>query len=152
MRRKRLNHAAETMCAMFCGWRLMNSYEELSSLGSGKLEIDALHLKASFNGLETEALSIAHELHIWLKNDLQANNIPSDALYEAKLAIELEITRVPATKSQRSFYIGGDGMPIRKGEFFKHIAQCKSTIKTDDAVYESERTHYEQWPVRWLDA
>jgi hypothetical protein len=29
MGRKRLNHAAETLCAMFCGWRLMNSYAEL---------------------------------------------------------------------------------------------------------------------------
>lgn len=152
MRRKRLNHAAETLCAMFCGWRLMNSYKELSSLGSGTLAIDALQLKASFNGVETEAPSIAHELHIWLKEDLQANNIPSEAIREAKLVVVFEIARVSAPKSQRDFYIGRDGMPIREGEFYKLVAQCKSTITTDEALYESQRSHHEQWPVRWLDA
>lgn len=42
MRRKRLQHAADTLCHMFCGWRLVNSYQELERLGSGTLLIDAL--------------------------------------------------------------------------------------------------------------
>ena len=152
MRRKRLNHAAETMCAMFCGWRLMNSYKELSALGSGTLEIDALHLSANFNGSPIEAPSIAHEIHIWLTNDLRSNDIPIDAIRQARLAVSVEIERTPASKSQRSFYIGKDGEAIREGDFFKLSAQCRSTITTDEASYGSERSHHEQWPVLWPDA
>ena len=130
----------------------MNSYRELSSLGSGTLVIDVLQLKASFNGVETEAPSIAHELHMWLKEDLRANNIPVEAIQEARLVVAFEIDRVAAPKTQCDFYIGRDGMPIHEGEFYKLLAQCKSTITTDEALYESERSHHEQWPVRWPDA
>ena len=42
MRRKRLKHAADTLCHMFCGWWLANSYTNLETLGSGTLAIDAL--------------------------------------------------------------------------------------------------------------
>ncbi len=50
MRRKRLKHAADTLCNMFCGWRLANSYSDLETLGLGTLEIDALSGDARFNG------------------------------------------------------------------------------------------------------
>ena len=39
MRRKRLKHCADTLCHMFCGWRLVNSYADIESLGSGALKI-----------------------------------------------------------------------------------------------------------------
>ncbi len=152
MRRKRLNHAADTLCAMFCGWRLMNSYKELAALGSGTLEINALNTATTFNGSPIEAPSIAHELHIWLVNDLAANDIPSDSITIAVLEVQMEISRARAPKNnQRSFYIGKDGMPIHDGEFFKLSARCKSNISTSEANYSKERGHYEQWPVRWPD-
>jgi len=42
MRRKRLNHCSDIVCDMFCGWRLMNSYEDLVRLGSGHLVINLI--------------------------------------------------------------------------------------------------------------
>ncbi len=33
MRRKRLQHDADVLCQMFCGWRLVYSYDRLLQLG-----------------------------------------------------------------------------------------------------------------------
>jgi hypothetical protein len=62
VRRKRLQHAADTLCRMFCGWRLANSYRSLASLGAGTLRIDALGGSCEFKGERVETLSIAGEL------------------------------------------------------------------------------------------
>ena len=150
MRRKRLNHAADTLCAIFCGWRLMNSYASLQVLGSGILHIDALTLLCKFNGIETEPLSIAHELNAWLLSDLRKHNILPCALTQATLSVIIDLQRSPAPSNPRgNFYIGKNGLAIEKGEFFQLKAQCKSEIKTDEATYRVERNHYEQWPVGW---
>ena len=130
----------------------MNSYKELALLGPGTLVIDALQLNAAFNGAKIDVPSIAHELHIWLKRDLHTNKISVDAIREATLVVVFEIAKVSDPKSGREFYIDRDGMPIRKGDFYEFVAQCKSTIATDVALYESERTHHGQWPVQWPDA
>ena len=42
MRRKRLQHAADNLCQMFCGWQQASSKHRLVELGSGSLEIDVL--------------------------------------------------------------------------------------------------------------
>jgi len=150
MRRKRLNHAAENLCSIFCGWRLTNSFAEIQALGSGTLDIDALSAHCSFNGGSVEPLSIAFELQAWLARDLEAHNIPPSALKEAVLQVSIELNRVPAPSGPKSgFYIGKNGLPIEKGEFFKLAARCRSSIRTDDAHYHSEKLYREQWPVGW---
>src|SRR5689334_12628046 len=50
MNRKRLQHVADTMCQMFCGWRLIESKPNLVNLGSGILEIDAITGQCVFQG------------------------------------------------------------------------------------------------------
>jgi hypothetical protein len=138
---------------MFCGWRLMNSYSELQALGAGLLEIDVLIPACHFNGERVDTLSIAHELHLWLLRDLQKHNIHIASLEEAALAVKIDLTRSPSSKNPRgNFYIGKDGMPITKGEFFKLEAKCKSNVRTKEATYGFERTHHEQWPVTWPEA
>ena len=150
MRRKRLNHSAETLCAMFCGWRLMNSYKELQELGSGMLEIDVLNLRCHFNGEPVKPLSIAHELHTWLSQDLEQHGISRSQVEGATLSVEVDLARLPNYQGPRgSFYIGKNGKPIEKGEFFRLGAKCKSLLSTDEAKYESARSHQEQWPVGW---
>lgn len=150
MGRKRLNHAAETFCAMFCGWRLMNSYVELQTLGSGVLDIDVLEPKCTFNGNPIAPLSIAYELNGWLLDDMQKHNISIAELSSALLSVVIELQRVPAPTNPRgSFYIGNDGKPIDKGEFFKITARCTSEIRMGEATYSAIRNHHEQWPVGW---
>ena len=79
VRRKRLQHSADTFCQMFCGWRLANSYKDLERLGSGTLSIDVLVGSCRFDGTPIEPLSIAGELHSWLCEDLAAQGIPIGA-------------------------------------------------------------------------
>lgn len=50
MRRKRLQHTADTICRMFCGWRLVNCMPQLVDLGSGTIHIDVLTGSCSFDG------------------------------------------------------------------------------------------------------
>lgn len=135
---------------MFCGWRLMNSYEAIQNLGTGLLEIDALTTECKFNGNQIESLSIAHELHGWLIEDLTKHNISVSAVSIASLSVNLELQRAPASsRTKGSFYIGKNGMPIEKGEFFHLKAECRSELDADEAHYQTEKIHYEQWPVGW---
>ena len=60
MGRKRLQHVADTMCQMFCGWRLIGSKRSLVKLGAGTLEIDVITGECSFQGesiLQLELIS-----------------------------------------------------------------------------------------------
>ena len=43
MRRKILQHYANTVCHMFVGWRMGNDLETLSELPSGKIKVDLLN-------------------------------------------------------------------------------------------------------------
>jgi hypothetical protein len=47
---KGLQHVADTMCQMFCGWRLIESKPNLANLGSGTLEIDTITGQCLFQG------------------------------------------------------------------------------------------------------
>lgn len=128
----------------------MNSYKEIEALGSGMLEIDAGNLVCHFNGAAIEPISIAHELHAWLSHDLEQHSIDRSQLEEATLLVKLNLERTPKYQGPKSsFYIGQHGKPIENGEFFRLRAECKSLIRTDEAKYESARTHQEQWPVGW---
>jgi hypothetical protein len=149
MRRKRLNHCADIVCDMFCGWRLMNSYEDLVRLGSGPLVINLLTDDCIFNGQPTHTLTIACELSTWFREDLAKHRIPLAAITEAKLDAELKMETRSAVASRGSYYIGKDGKPIEKGDFHTLAARLHSTIATDEASYERSRSHYESWPVGW---
>lgn len=128
----------------------MNSYEAIQNLGTGVLEVDALTTECKFNGKQIESLSIAHELHGWLIDDLAKHNISLPAVSRASLWVNLELQLSPAgSRTQGSFYIGKDGVPIEKGEFFHLKAECRSELNADEAHYQAEKIHYEQWPVGW---
>lgn len=150
MRRKRLNHTVDILCDMFCGWRLMNSYTEIERIGTGKLEIDIITGVCIFNDSQIESLSIAYELNAWVKEDFEKHNITLADIQTVKLVANLTLETSLAQKaSQSSFYIGKDGKPIEKGSFYNLSAKLHSIVKTNDAIYQNERTHYETWPVGW---
>lgn len=94
MRRKRLQHVADTMCQMFCGWRLIASKPNLLKLGSGTLEIDAITGQCVFQSKITRQLTIAEEIHAWLQQDLATNEIPIAALTGAHLSVKLSFSVV----------------------------------------------------------
>lgn len=109
MRRKRLKHAADILCQMFCGWRLINCKPELVRLGSGVLEIDALSGSCLFDGRPIPELSIAVELREWLEGDLAAHNIPAEALSRARLTARLSFDEIPWGARQTNEHYFNDG-------------------------------------------
>ena len=150
MRRKRLQHVADTLCHMFCGWRLINSYRDLERLGSGLLSIDALSGQCSFNGSPIEQLSIAYELSAWLREDLSAHAIPVECLRRAQLQAELGFSRIDASQRATSDqHMDRGGKPVHKGPFHRVQIHCQSEVTTDEAAYTSAFSDLEEWPLGW---
>lgn len=150
MRRKRLNHAADTFCQMFRGWRLANSYHALAELGSGTLVINAKDATCAFNGRNIKLLNIAGELNAWFIRDLQANSIPVTEISTAKLTVVLAISMIEGKKRKSAVqHISGEGKPIRRSQFHRLSTQCESEIATDEARYTAMLSDVVEWPVNW---
>jgi hypothetical protein len=148
MRRKRLQHVADTMCQMFCGWRLISSKPILVELGSGTLEIDAITGECFFQGRIIEKLTIAEEIRAWMRDDLAANKIPFAALKGARLSVNLSFSVVPwRDQSGEIFY--SDAGAVRSEEMNRCAMECDSNVVTDESVYRSKLTEVEEWPVGW---
>ena len=153
MRRKRLQHSADTFCQMFCGWRLANSYKDLGRLGSGTLSINVLVGSCRFDGMPVEPLNIAGELHFWLREDLAAQGIPVSALLRAGLTARLSIAAIgPSPRATPVQFLGADGKPVHSGGFYRCEIECESEVVTDEAAYRSHLRDVEEWPVGWPDA
>lgn len=115
MRRKRLKHSASVLYSMFLGWRLINCEDRIQALGPGRLEIDVLSVDCTFNGQPIESLSIAWELHHWLRNDLASQCIPVDTICSARLEVQLAFSEV----GRRDWC----------------TMECRSEIATDETAY-----------------
>jgi hypothetical protein len=150
MRRKRLQHAADTLCQMFCGWRLVNSYRDLERLGTGHLTIDALSARCLFDGKPIEDLSIAHELCEWLREDLSAHSIPASEVLRAELHAELVLSRINSPqRSTVEQHIDRRGKPIRTGQFHRLRIECNSEVATNQVTYTGSRSDVAEWPIGW---
>jgi hypothetical protein len=150
MRRKRLNHAADTLCQMFCGWRLANAYEALEHLGSGMLDIDVRTGESRFNGEAIAELSIAGELNAWFTEDCGKHAIDTDDIASARLTAQMTAARTDAKqKSTAVQHLDAAGKPIRTGDFNRVDIHCEAMIATDEATYTSSKQSREEWPVGW---
>ncbi len=147
MRRKRLKHSADTLCHMFCGWRLMNSYADIELLGSGTLEIDALTGSATFNGQPIDPLAIAGELQAWLAEDCESNNIPIDEIRTANLTATLDLTKTDWKQRQTcQHWFDHKGAEIVWRQINRCVIECSSIITTDECEYRSLYNDIEEWP------
>jgi len=143
MRRKRLQHEADIFCQMFCGWRLCNSHEVLTSLGSGAIHIDVLAGTASHNGKIIQDLNIAGELKEWFKGDLRDNNVPVEHIRSATLDAELAITDLSGRRRSPEIW------NTKISRYLVCDIQCHSRIETDEKSYDSKLTDHEEWPDGW---
>ena len=148
MRRKRLQHAADNLCQMLCGWRQIFSKPRLLELGNGRLEIDAITGVCRFNGVPVEALPVAVELRLWLAKDLEQHAIPKQELLDATVYAELSFDSVPWDPSaDGQFFMKGE--PVRSGPMHRCVVKCTSRLRTDEREYRGEFNDVEQWPVGW---
>src|SRR5687767_1271930 len=131
MGRKRLQHAADILCQMFCGWRLVNSYRELERLGSGTLVIDALTEVCTFDGQPIERLPIAGELRAWLEQDLPENGVQIAELREAALTAELRFGWVArGERGTRVVHFDPGGDVVAPARFLVCEIECRSRVAT----------------------
>jgi hypothetical protein len=149
MRTKRLQHVADTMCQMFCDWRLIGSKPSLVSLGSGTLEIDTLTGKCSFEGKSIGQLTVAEEIRAWMYDDLRANGIPIKALTTAQLSVKLSFSGVLRRSGplREIFYYREKA--IEAGNMNRCVMECESRVTTDGTVYRSQLTAAQEWPMGW---
>jgi hypothetical protein len=148
MHRKRLQHVADTMCQMFCGWRLIESKPNLLKLGSGTLEIDAITGQCVFQGKTTGPLTIAEEIRAWLQQDLATNKIPIAALTGAHLAVKLSFSVVPWNEPTREIFYS-DGKAIPTEQMNRCVMECDSNVTTDESAYRSKLMEVQEWPLGW---
>jgi hypothetical protein len=148
MRRKRLQHAADNLCQMLCGWRQIFSKPRLLELGTGRLEIDALGGACRFNGAPIDPLPVVAELVDWLAKDLEQHDIPKHALLEATIYAVMRFDSIPwDPASDGQFFIKGE--PVRSGPMHRCVMKCTSLLRTDEREYRGEFNDIEQWPVGW---
>jgi hypothetical protein len=150
MRRKRLQHSADMLCHKFCGWELVNSYNQLVKLGSGTLEIDALSGHCRFQSEPIDQLTIAGALNAWLLEDLTNHSIDSENLRCAKLTAELSLSTIESNQRvTHDHHMDQAGRPIAKGAFHRLTIRCRSEVATDEKVYRSEYSDTEEFPHGW---
>ena len=150
MRRKRLQHAADNLCQMLCGWRLANSYADLQRLGSGTLTIDVLTAASRFNGQPVPDLSIAGELQAWFNAELARERINREEIVEATVIADLVLSPIERRQRRtRSQYFEPSGRHANPGAFWALDLRCSSQIRTDEKLYAGASVDREEWPDGW---
>jgi hypothetical protein len=148
MRKKRLQDVADTMCQMFCGWRLIESKPNLVNLGSGTLEIDAITGQCFFQGRIIGQLKVADEIRAWMLDDLAANKIPVAALSSARLSVKLSFSVVPWTETKKQIFCL-EGKAVQTEKMNRCLMECESKVATPEVVYRSKSTEVQEWPMGW---
>jgi hypothetical protein len=149
MRRKRLQHCADTLCHKFCGWETIFSYRDLVALGSGRLEIDVLRDECTFEGKKIEPLSISGALRAWLLDDLATNRIDHNLLQRATLSASLAFSSIDASARTTGGHHLSNGRVVSEGAFYRLEIHCNSEIATDEKVYHSAYEDVEEFPHQW---
>ena len=133
MRRKRLQHHADTLCHIFCGWEIMVDWTNLTRLREGRLEIDLLEGTCRHNGYSIAPLEMNQILKNWFHKDLQENNIPIECIKKAMLEINFQCELSSKIDSNINCRIC-----------------CNSLIQTDEKLYSSVFRDCESWSFKGL--
>jgi hypothetical protein len=153
LRRKRLQHVADTLCEIFCGWRLANSFAELARLGSGELEINCLTGACRFGDGKIASLAIAQELKAWLDADLAKHSIDPAWLDQAWLRAKIDVTQINRrARTAQTVYLGRDGKPMKPSTLVRCSIACESRVKTETTLYSASKSDVEEFPAEWPPA
>lgn len=140
VQRKRLQHHADTLCHMFCGWQLGPDYKALTGMGSGALTIEVLQGTCMHNGADVEPLKMVEVLRTWLVEDLERHDIPVDSILKATLTVEFQTDRHVGQRDKSTQW----ARPTK--EFISCELRCSSQVVTEGKTYTSAFTDHEEWP------
>ena len=120
----------------------MCDYQTIFQRGSGRIEIDVLAERCTFDGKPIPSLKVAQTLGQWLLKDLTDNTIPAEGLLSASLAVDLTLKTV-TEKELKSSAVWAGGM---RSLYVACKIHCSSSIVTDEREYHSSYDDYEEWP------
>jgi hypothetical protein len=146
---KRLQHVADTMCQMYCGWRLIESKPNLVNLGSGTLEIDAITGQSLFQGtrvLTSQKLQkkYAHGCdRIWRQTK---SHLQCSLAHVSRSNFLLFV--VPWNEPTREIFYSG-GKAVRTEKMNRSVMECDSNVTTNEAAYHSKLIEAQEWPLGW---
>ncbi len=141
MKRKRFSHHVDIFCEMFCGWRLTNSYDRLTELGSGEYEIDILSDSCTKDGEPIPSLSIAGELSHWFKRDAADEQIDLSTVQIARLHARLVIDRLEDRRRTNVIFPGRE-----EADYVQCRIECHAVLESGSDRYEARKQDYEEWP------
>jgi hypothetical protein len=99
MKQQRLQHQADILAHMACGWRVVNDLRQLAELGRGRIEMDALTGNAQFEDRPLSRFSLGKELAAWLARDGQDNGVPLEHIRRARVSLDFAATLDAARKT-----------------------------------------------------
>jgi hypothetical protein len=151
MRPKKLQGIANTICHVFCGWRLISSKPILVKLGSGILDIDALTGHCTFNDKRIEQLPIAEEIRFCFQHALSASKISITDVSSAHVTSKLSFSNVPWNEQTKEIFYSR-GKSVRTKKMHRCVFECACTLTTNGRTHRSELTDIQQWPFNWPDS
>jgi hypothetical protein len=129
MKLKRLKHAPDVFCKIFCGWRLYSDYPQLARAGNGLVYIDVLKGESRHDG-QIIQLVVAEELRLWFNEDLKRYSVPLESIRTAWLKAELRVTEVSRLLRPKSYPFD---------------IVCEAEVTTRERIYKSRLTDREEW-------
>ena len=123
----------------------MNDHKRLSGLGCGRIGIDVLTERCTFNDSPIEALGIARELGAWFRDDLATHHIPIHSISAASLVVEFRTEPLTGRRKAPEIWARTDPQTTYTS---CHI-HCESCISTDEHSYTLHLDDYEEWPDSW---
>jgi hypothetical protein len=148
MHEKTMQHVADILCQMFCGWRLIASKPMLVELGSGTVEIDALTGQCTFQNKPTPQLPIAEDLLAWTKEELTSHHIAVAGVIRARIAAKLTFAQVRWRIRSTEIFFANEG-DARAMKLHQCTFDCESEIATDAIVYHSRLREVQEWFLGW---
>jgi len=149
MPRNVLKNAADTLCRMFCGWRLMSSKNRLVERGSGVLEIDVLTGECFFDEKQIRKLPLATELQLSLQRLLTANRI-REPIVRARLRVKLSFSTINWEERKNAvekFHVHGE--LIHPTQLHQCKFQCEAEVTQGARIFRSNYEEIEEWPIGW---
>lgn len=151
MRRKRLKHVVFTLCQIFSGWELINSYLSIAETGSGIYKYDILNDNSYLNGNQSEKIEIYYALEKFFYSELSIMKLQRTDIERADITIILKYTKIKSGERKvenEQFYKSGKQINSAIVNLIEY--KCDVVIKTDEALYESKFVSSNGWPDDWL--
>lgn len=147
LKRKALKNTTFTLCQIFSGWELINSYKQIKRIGDGIYKYDFLNSNSTLNDKCSEKLNIYYALDLFFTEELKRMKINKSDFTKAEIeiTINLSLTNNKEIISTETFY-DKSGKQTRVNKINKIDFVCSSLLATSQATYSAKLENSIGWP------